>query len=85
MGTYQRRTSLKPLGPHRPLADRLLKDLFEVCRKCGSRGLLDEATEEGWCFCPACDGTGYVVRDSAAFEQARTEVLKQFPDAAFDE
>jgi hypothetical protein len=85
MGAYQRRTRLKPIGDHRPLADQLLTGLFCVCRGCGARGLLDTDNEDGWCFCPACDGTGYVVQDNVAFELARAEVLKEFPDAAVEE
>jgi hypothetical protein len=82
MGAYQRRTGLKPMGSHRPLADRLLAHLFRDCPVCAGRDLLDNGDEQSWHFCIECDGTGRIIADRAEFEQARMEVLRVFPDAA---
>src|SRR5262245_26661784 len=83
MGAYQRRTGLKPIGPHRPLADELLGRLTRRCQACASQGLLDAAQGEGWRDCPACDGLGaYLVGTAAEIAEAQRRILEAFPDAA---
>jgi len=73
MGLYVRRFGLAPLGPHRPLADRLLQGATGPCGACVGKGV----------ECAACSGTGHVVRWSQAqIDAARAQVLREFPNAA---
>ena len=83
MGAYQRRTGLKPIGPHRPLADELLGPLTRRCQTCAGQGLLDAEQGEGWRYCPACDGLGtYLAGTAAEIAEARRRILDAFPNAA---
>lgn len=84
MAVYQYVYGLKPMGPHRPLADRLLLPLRRRCQTCAGEGLLS-AGRPGtpWRLCPACEGTGGAwICGEEDVEAARREVLKSFPDAA---
>ena len=40
MARYQYIYELAPLGPHRPLADRLFEGTRRPCEACGGRGVL---------------------------------------------
>ena len=83
MGAYQRRTGMKPLGPHRVFTDELLSPLMRSCEICSGRGLIPIEEEGACCYCPACEGTK-VLRNVSdeVFEEARQKVLKEYPDAA---
>ena len=75
MAAYVRRYGLAPIGPHRPLADRLLQGAAEPCEACAGKSRDVK--------CVACSGSGYVVRWSQAqIDAARAQVLKEFPHAA---
>src|SRR2546426_11670807 len=59
MGLYSRHTGLKPIGPHRPLADELFKDVTLICGHCDGDGFIDPGRgDDRWTYCPACDGSG---------------------------
>ena len=83
MWAYQQRTHLKPIGPHRRLADRLIDRRMGACKFCQSKGLLDVNNGEGWEGCPWCASSGYVFNGSEEeLESLRRQVLSAFPDAA---
>jgi hypothetical protein len=83
MWFYQQRTGLKPIGEHRPLADRLLSEFTTDCARCGgARGRIEDG-ELVWC--EACAGSGSAPgRHSPEMEGARATVLEQFPGAGVD-
>jgi hypothetical protein len=82
MGRYQYVHGLLPVGPHRPLADRLFRGTRRACGKCGGDGLL--ASDERACrACPSCEGTGaFWAIDADAIEAIRKRILDEFPAAA---
>jgi hypothetical protein len=82
MGAYQRRTGMKPLGPHRALTDEFLSPLMRSCEICNGMGLIPIEEEGTCCYCPACKGTKVLrtVSDEV-FEVARQQVLKEYPEA----
>jgi hypothetical protein len=83
MARYQAFTGLKPVGPHRSLADTLLHDLTRPCATCGGTGLHGSYGSLGWLACPECHGLGATWRISLDEVQARRmQVLERFPDAA---
>src|SRR5437879_2893236 len=57
MARYQYITGVKPIGPHRKLADQLLYALRAVCSRCGGVGLITIDSAR-WVGCAACEGTG---------------------------
>lgn len=59
MHQYQRRTGLKPIGPHGDYARTLLAGILTNCPVCGGSGIR-ELGDEDWCDCGACDGRGTV-------------------------
>ena len=59
MSAYQRATGLKPIGRHRPTADRLLRGLSQRCVHCGGDGHRPVGTR--WLWCEACGGLGRVM------------------------
>jgi hypothetical protein len=84
MARYQYVTGLKPIGPHRPLADTLLGPLRTSCDRCGSRGVLT-IDRNRWCGCPVCEGTGgFWTADADELEAARAEIRAAFPDAVVE-
>jgi hypothetical protein len=46
MARYQSRYRLKPMGPHRGMADELLRDATVGCEECLGRGL--RGAGDGW-------------------------------------
>jgi len=84
MAVYQYVYGLKPMGPHRPMADRLLTPLRRRCETCAGEGVLSAGRPGApWRLCAVCEGTGGTWnRSSEDVEAARREVLKSFPDAA---
>jgi hypothetical protein len=81
MGAYQQRTGLKPIGPHRGLADQLLDPLFSLCQDCNGRGVLED--RDRWRLCPGCDGAiATLVADHRAVSDALRKILEAFPNAS---
>ncbi len=84
MARYQYVYGLKPRGPHRPMADQLLKLLRQNCPRCQGHGILtvDRGT---WRICPVCEGTGGTWVGAEAKNAAYALILERFPDAAASE
>lgn len=82
MGVYQRRTGFKPIGAHRPLADKLLAQFYKTCTNCGGSGLIGTKDEEKYQYCPVCKGLCDVFNgDSEKRKAVVKEILKLYPDA----
>jgi hypothetical protein len=83
MARYQTRYRLKPIGPHRQMADDLLGLAQVTCHRCSGRGLMDTADGHGWQPCEACDGLGArFTKPPDEIEAIRSRVLAAYPDAA---
>lgn len=83
MARYQAFYGLKPVGPHRPLADGILRDVTCTCDACGGTGLAGTHGGLGWRLCPECHGFGGVYAISREeLEARRRRVLARYPDAA---
>lgn len=80
MGRYQTLYRLKPIGPHRPMANELFRDLTVRCGRCHGRGLLDH---RGRCACcPDCKGLArHFTVPGEVVESIRAEILREHPDA----
>jgi|RhiMetdeSRZDD1v2_1073273.scaffolds.fasta_scaffold11590_8 hypothetical protein len=84
MSRYGRRTGLQSFGPHRKLADKLLKRIERRCETCDGSGLVDAPSSGGSrCVdCAACEGHGWLPRcDSLELAAMREQVLREFPNA----
>jgi hypothetical protein len=82
MAVYQYVYGLKPIGPHRPVADELMTPLRVICGMCTGTGLRPSVEGEWWSLCPYCEGTQGVWRSNPEeVEARRREVLRRFPDA----
>jgi len=82
MAAYQYAYGLKPIGPHRVLADEILTPLRATCAGCKGRGVFTAVPGTGWRACPACEGTcGYWTCTDEELAEARGKVLEAFPDA----
>lgn len=80
MSRYQQHYGLKPMGPHRKLADALLNEVTSRCDRCDGRGLLDAG--DNWRSCPDCRGFGTLPLPGAPELKAiRAEVAAKFPGA----
>src|SRR5512146_1618637 len=76
---YQYVYDLPPMGPHRPLADRLLWPLRTLCVRCHGHGILT-LDLNSWCACPSCEGTGGIWnRSMEEGEAVRRQVLASSP------
>ncbi|UCF39583.1 MAG: hypothetical protein JSW43_07480, partial [Gemmatimonadota bacterium] len=85
MAVYQYVTGLKPLGPHRRMADGCLSGMREPCGNCDGRGLLAVNTTT-YALCPACEGTGGLwSRPFEEVEAVLAQVRAFYPDAAVGE
>lgn len=72
---------LNPLGPHRPLADKLLTPMRDRCARCGGRTILT-VDAHTWRICQDCEGTGGVwTRPEEEIDAARRQVLARWPGA----
>jgi hypothetical protein len=83
MASYQSCYGLKPIGPHRPMADKLFGEATVTCEACEGRGLRDVQERAGWEHCPACRGLR--VRFTKATDEIaeiRRRILDAFPDAS---
>ena len=80
MHLYQRVHGLKPLGPHRRLADVVFRGLRETCVACGSTGFVGT---EHWAECLYCEGTGGAWKaDEEHLVAAYCLLLHRYPAAA---
>jgi diguanylate cyclase (GGDEF)-like protein len=85
MARYQSKYGLKPIGPHRKMADELLGSLNEKCEPCDGRGLRDTAHGSSWQVCAACRGFGsFFTRPAYEIQALRRRVLAAYPEAAAD-
>jgi hypothetical protein len=83
MAQYQTLHRLKPVGPHRRMADALFASVRRICLACTGRGLQDSADRRGWQVCTACRGLGSVLtRPAEEIEALRGRVLAAHPGAA---
>jgi hypothetical protein len=83
MAWYQKLQGLKPIGPHRPLADRLFKSAFRLCEPCQSRGYFDAVGGRSFVVCEKCGGAGYYsIISTEERAELRAQVFAEFPEAA---
>ena len=74
---------LKPLGPHRPMADAALGGMREHCARCQGICVLTSDDGASWSMCPACEGTGGLwTCPSDEVDAVRQAVLACYPGAA---
>ncbi len=82
MGRYSRGYGLGSVGPHRQLADTLLKEIpvirCEPCAGTGDRIVGDEDVRNCW----PCAGTGIAPESWDAIARARAQVVAAYPDSA---
>jgi len=82
MGRYSRRYGLGAMGPHRTLADSLLREVAVVrCERCdGAGGCIvgDEEVRDCW----ACAGTGIAPECWDAIARVRAQVIEAYPASA---
>ena len=78
MSAYQRATGLKPVGVHRPAADKLLKDVSHRCVQCDGQGYFEH--RNAWLWCEVCRGLGRVMTPKAQL-LLRGRVEERFPGA----
>ena len=82
MARYQYVYGIKPLGPHRKMADPLFGGMRTGCERCSGRGLLNVEGGASWRGCPVCEGTGgHWNRPLDEVDAALVRVLEEFPDA----
>ena len=81
MRAYQRATGLKPVGRHRPTADKVLRGVSQRCVHCGGDGY--KFAGRSWLWCEACGGLGRVMTPKAQL-LLRHRVEQQFPGAGSD-
>lgn len=81
MAAYVRTFGLKPVGPHRKLADRLLGSLRSPCARCGGAGIVGD--ERGYRECRLCEGGGGIwTASDADILAAYKRILLEYPDSA---
>jgi hypothetical protein len=78
MNAYQRATGLKPVGAHRPAADKLLKAVSHRCVQCSGEGYFKVRSAGLWC--EVCSGPGRVMTPKAQL-LLRGRVEEEFPGA----
>jgi RecJ-like exonuclease len=78
---YQRATGLKPVGRHRPAADKLLKGVSHRCGQCSGHGYVE--VRSAWIWCEGCGGLGRVMTPKAQF-LFRGRMEERFPEAGAD-
>ncbi len=83
MTWYQKRYGLKPIGLHRPLADKLLAGATRSCPECSGRGYHDIGSGKAYRICKSCEGAGYPLIISAKdLATRRSDILAEYPTAA---
>jgi hypothetical protein len=78
MSAYQRTTGLKPVGAHRPAADKLLKGVSHRCVQCDGQGYFE--FRNAWVWCEVCGGLGRVMTPRAQL-LLRGHIEEKFPGA----
>ena len=78
---YQRSTGFKPIGLHRPSADRVLRGVSQRCVRCGGDGY--HAVGKSWLWCEACGGLGRLMTPKAQFT-LRRQVVERYPASAIE-
>lgn len=82
MAAYQYAYGLKPVGPHRALANQLLDPSRAWCPECYGSGIHTDDINR-WHMCSSCEGTGgHWTCTQEQLEALRRQVLEQFPEAA---
>lgn len=83
MAVYQNIYGLRPVGPHRALADSVYAECRTRCFYCKGNGLLDQPAENSYAICPMCMGAGYFLSlDRAGADALHARILAEYPDAA---
>lgn len=81
MAFYEQQFGLKPIGPHRRLAGRLLWELRIQCAHCDGVGLVGDVVD--YAQCQHCEGGGGIwTASDDEIRQAYRRILKEYPDAA---
>lgn len=81
MARYQSLYRLKPVGPHRTMANEALRDLTASCGACEGAGLLD--APRGYRVCASCRGLGRVFTVPVdVVDVIRAGILDHHPEAA---
>ena len=82
MGRYSRCYGFGSVGRHRPLADKLLKEIAVTkCERCGGTGdciVGDEDVRNCW----PCAGTGIAPESWDAIARVRAQVIEAYPESA---
>ena len=80
MGCYQQVTGFKPIGPHRQVADLLLKRT--ICQSCEGRGVLGPDEPRAWHDCANCNGNGHCLAGTPEeIAESRQRIRQEFPDS----
>ena len=81
MARYQTKYRLKPIGPHKKMANELFRNLTAKCSACEGEGIVD--APPGWSVCKACRGLGYPFTvPPEVVGELREQILEVYPDAA---
>ena len=84
MSAYIKVFGLKPMGYHRDFAGRVMGPLFWSCEVCDGKGTVALSNDEGWLYCPLCNGTQLVPKvPQEQIDRARQLVLTAFPSAGY--
>lgn len=83
MASYSLRYKLRPIGPHRMMADELFHGRMKKCDQCNGYGLIDSPNgDDRGISCPKCDYGQYVFDGSPQeFESIRQKIISAFPTA----
>lgn len=82
MCAYQRRTGLKPIGPHRKYAAELFGMYMWQCEECSGRGIVAMDEGDTYQVCVVCDGACSIFNgDDETKRHIQSLVLQAFPDA----
>lgn len=83
MAQYQSLYGLKPIGPHRKMADKLFNGVTVTCHACGGQGLRNLKGGERWEICSLCKGLGiFFAGPLTDLIEIRRRVLDVFDDAS---
>lgn len=82
MAQYQRLFRLKPVGPHRPMLERVLRQRIRTYTNCGTSGF--RARNYAYpCLCDECDALGARWHTAPhVADAARETILAMYPDAS---
>lgn len=85
MARYQYVYGLRPVGPHRPLANRLFRGTRRGCNGCGGEGLRWR-DQSAWAVCADCEGTGgFWALSPEEVERIRRRIVSEYPGAEASE